>query len=165
VEDTQNHVIMGNTCLYGATGGELFAAGRAGERFGVRNSGAIAVVEGAGMHCCEYMTGGIVVVLGSVGYNVGAGMTGGYAYVLDPDLPKKINTCYVVARRLISEAEKEELKKLIDKHYKYTQSQWAKYILENFEEFAEKFYKVVPLEACKRDAFGATDVCEVEVKS
>jgi glutamate synthase (NADPH/NADH) large chain len=117
------------------------------------------------MHCCEYMTGGIVVVLGSVGYNFGAGMTGGYAYVLDPELPKKINTSYVLARRLISEAEKEELKKLIDKHYKYTQSQWAKYILENFEEFAEKFYKVVPLEACKRDAFGATDVCEVEVKS
>jgi argininosuccinate synthase len=77
-------------------------------------------------------------------------MTGGYAYVLDPELPKKINTSYVLARRLISEAEKEELKKLIDKHYKYTQSQWAKYILENFEEFAEKFYKVVPLEACKR---------------
>jgi glutamate synthase (NADPH/NADH) large chain len=156
---------MGNTCLYGATGGELFAAGRAGERFGVRNSGAIAVVEGAGMHCCEYMTGGIVVVLGSVGYNFGAGMTGGYAYVLDQELPKKINTSYVLARRLISEAEREELKKLIDKHYKYTQSQWAKYILENFEEFAEKFYKVVPLEACKRDTFGATDVCEVEVKS
>jgi glutamate synthase (NADPH/NADH) large chain len=156
---------MGNTCLYGATGGELFAAGRAGERFGVRNSGAIAVVEGAGMHCCEYMTGGIVVVLGSVGYNLGAGMTGGYAYVLDPELPKKVNTSYVLARRLISEAEKEELKELIDKHYKYTQSQWAKYILENFEEFAEKFYRVVPLEACKRDAFGATDVCEVEVKS
>jgi glutamate synthase (NADPH/NADH) large chain len=156
---------MGNTCLYGATGGELFAAGRAGERFGVRNSGAIAVVEGAGMHCCEYMTGGIVVVLGSVGYNFGAGMTGGYAYVLDPDLPKKVNTSYVLERRLISEAEKEELKELIDKHYKYTQSQWAKYILKNFEEFAEKFYKVVPLEACKRDAFGATDVCEVEVKS
>jgi glutamate synthase (NADPH/NADH) large chain len=165
VEDTQNHVIMGNTCLYGATGGELFAAGRAGERFGVRNSGAIAVVEGAGMHCCEYMTGGIVVVLGSVGYNFGAGMTGGYAYVLDQELPKKINTSYVLARRLISEAEREELRELIGKHYKYTQSQWAKYILENFEEFAEKFYRVVPLEACKRDAFGATDVCEVEVKS
>jgi glutamate synthase (NADPH/NADH) large chain len=117
------------------------------------------------MHCCEYMTGGIVVVLGSVGYNFGAGMTGGYAYVLDQELPKKINTSYVLARRLISEAEKEELKELIGKHYKYTQSQWAKYILENFEEFAEKFYRVVPLETCKRDTFGATDVCEVEVKS
>ena len=76
-------VIVGNTCLYGATGGELYAAGRAGERFGVRNSGALAVVEGVGDHCCEYMTGGIVVVLGRTGLNFGAGMTGGFAYVLD----------------------------------------------------------------------------------
>src|SRR5690606_23581907 len=75
--------IVGNTCLYGATGGKLFAAGRAGERFAVRNSGAHAVIEGAGDHCCEYMTGGVVVVLGETGYNFGAGMTGGFAYVLD----------------------------------------------------------------------------------
>ena len=78
-------VIIGNTCLYGATGGEFYAAGRAGERFGVRNSGALAVVEGAGDHCCEYMTGGIVVVLGPTGLNFGAGMTGGFAYVLDTE--------------------------------------------------------------------------------
>src|SRR5690606_23096627 len=77
--------IIGNTCLYGATGGKLFAAGTAGERFAVRNSGAHAVVEGAGDHCCEYMTGGHVTVLGRVGYNFGAGMTGGFAYVLDLD--------------------------------------------------------------------------------
>lgn len=109
VEDTHNHVIMGNTCLYGATGGELFASGRAGERFAVRNSGAIAVIEGAGMHCCEYMTGGVVVVLGSVGVNFGAGMTGGYAYVLDEDIQDKINTSYVFARNL-TEQESEELK-------------------------------------------------------
>jgi glutamate synthase (NADPH/NADH) large chain len=76
-------VIVGNTCLYGATGGELFAAGRAGERFGVRNSGALAVVEGTGDHCCEYMTGGCVLVLGRTGLNFGAGFTGGFAYVLD----------------------------------------------------------------------------------
>ena len=76
-------MILGNTCLYGATGGELFAHGRAGERFGVRNSGARAVVEGAGDHCCEYMTGGVVVVLGSTGRNVGAGMTGGVTFLLD----------------------------------------------------------------------------------
>src|SRR3546814_9847381 len=75
--------IMGNACLYGATGGELYAAGHAGERFAVRNSGAIAVVEGAGDHCCEYMTGGVVAVLGRTGLNFGAGFTGGFAYVLD----------------------------------------------------------------------------------
>ena len=75
--------IMGNTCLYGANGGKLYAAGKVGERFAVRNSGTVAVVEGAGDHCCEYMTGGIVTVLGPTGYNFGAGMTGGFAYVLD----------------------------------------------------------------------------------
>ena len=79
----RNTVIMGNTCLYGATGGELYAAGRAGERFAVRNSGALAVVEGTGDHCCEYMTGGVVCVLGTTGVNFGAGFTGGFAYVLD----------------------------------------------------------------------------------
>ena len=77
-------MLAGNTCLYGATGGELFVAGGVGERFGVRNSGATAVVEGAGDHCCEYMTGGTIVVLGAVGYNLGAGMTGGQAFVFDP---------------------------------------------------------------------------------
>jgi glutamate synthase (NADPH) large chain len=81
--DANDTPIIGNTCLYGATGGELFAAGVAGERFAVRNSGAIAVVEGAGDHCCEYMTGGVVAVLGRTGLNFGAGFTGGFAYVLD----------------------------------------------------------------------------------
>jgi glutamate synthase (NADPH) large chain len=82
---TQDSAIIGNTCLYGATGGKLFAAGTAGERFAVRNSGAHTVVEGTGDHCCEYMTGGIVCVLGKTGYNFGSGMTGGFAYVLDED--------------------------------------------------------------------------------
>src|SRR5690606_16333076 len=82
---SQETAIIGNTCLYGATGGQLFAAGIAGERFGVRNSGAHTVVEGAGDHCCEYMTGGLVTVLGNTGHNFGAGMTGGFAYVLDLD--------------------------------------------------------------------------------
>ena len=85
-----NPSLVGNTCLYGATGGELYVSGRAGERFAVRNSGANAVLEGAGDHCCEYMTGGHVTVLGSVGANFGAGMTGGFAYVLDEFLQKKI---------------------------------------------------------------------------
>jgi len=148
VEDTQNHVIMGNTCLYGATGGELYAAGRAGERFAIRNSGAIAVIEGAGLHCCEYMTGGIVVVLGSVGFNLGAGMTGGYGYVLnlEGDLENKVNYSYVTIRKLLTNEEFRELKELIKRHYKYTESPWAKYILENFDSFAEKFFKIIPLE-------------------
>ena len=89
---SQDASILGNTCLYGATGGELFAAGRAGERFGVRNSGALAVIEGAGDHCCEYMTGGVVAVLGACGLNFGAGMTGGFAYVLD--LQRTFVDCY-----------------------------------------------------------------------
>jgi len=163
IEDTHNHVIMGNTCLYGATGGELFASGRAGERFAVRNSGAIAVIEGAGMHCCEYMTGGVVVVLGSVGVNFGAGMTGGYAYVLDENIQEKINTSYVFARNL-TEQESEELRNLIERHYQYTESPWAKHILENWEGFSERFRKVVPIEQCKRDPYGISDQCEVEVK-
>ena len=95
INDTSNtQVILGNTCLYGATGGKLFALGIAGERFGVRNSGAHAVIEGAGDHCCEYMTGGVVVVLGKTGRNIGAGMTGGIAFILDEknnlDLKKKV---------------------------------------------------------------------------
>lgn len=163
VEDTQNHVIMGNTCLYGATGGELYAAGRAGERFAVRNSGAVAVVEGAGLHCCEYMTGGVVVVLGSVGFNLGAGMTGGYAYVLDEELSKKINTSYVMIRKIRHEREEQELKSLINKHYTYTGSAWAKHLLDNWDMYVEKFYKVLPLEQCKRDVYGETDECEVEI--
>lgn len=159
VEDTQNHTIAGNTILYGATGGELYIAGRVGERFAVRNSGAIAVVEGTGLHCCEYMTGGVVVVLGTVGFNVGAGMTGGYAYILDDDLPRKINRSYVMVRKL-KDKELEELRGLIEKHVHYTQSRWARYILDNFSEYSQRFYKVVPLEQCKRDQ--DTDECIVD---
>src|SRR5690606_19596407 len=95
-------VLAGNTCLYGATGGELFVAGSVGERFAVRNSGALAIVEGVGDHCCEYMTGGTVVVLGRVGSNLGAGMTGGQAFVWDPEaerLMSRINTDLVEAIR------------------------------------------------------------------
>jgi glutamate synthase (NADPH/NADH) large chain len=148
IEDSQNHVIMGNTCLYGATGGELYAAGKAGERFAIRNSGAIAVIEGAGLHCCEYMTGGIVVVLGNVGFNFGAGMTGGYAYVLNLDgkLENRLNYSYVTLRELLIEAEVKELKELITKHHNYTQSLWAKHILDNFDIYLNKFFKIIPLE-------------------
>jgi len=165
VQETDKNVIMGNTCLYGATGGELFAAGVAGERFAIRNSGAVAVIEGAGLHCCEYMTGGIVVVLGEVGYNLGAGMTGGYAYILDEDdsLESKLNYSYVYARRLVGEDEIQELRELIEKHYKYTGSTKAKRILANWEMYIKKFWKVIPLEQCKRDPYGNSDACEVEI--
>src|SRR5207253_9602328 len=99
--DGTPHVLLGNTALYGATAGSLFAAGGAGDRFAVRNSGAVAVIEGVGDHCCEYMTGGVVVVLGPVGYNLGAGMTGGQAFVWDPDssLTARLNTALVEAAR------------------------------------------------------------------
>lgn len=167
IENTHENVIMGNTCLYGAIGGELYAAGRAGERFGVRNSGAIAVVEGAGHHLCEYMTGGVVVSLGEVGYNVGAGMTGGYAYILDErgTLQHALNYSYVYARRLVGGEEIEELRSLIEKHYRYTNSPRAKEILSNFEGYLGKFWKVIPLEQCKRDPYGESDLCEVEILS
>ncbi len=144
LEETHKNVIMGNTCLYGATGGELYAAGKAGERFAIRNSGAIAVIEGAGLHCCEYMTGGIVVVLGEVGFNFGAGMTGGKAYVLDENINIKLNTSYVKAEKL-SEEDESELKDLLKKHSEYTESKWSKYILDNFADFKDRFYKIIPL--------------------
>ncbi|WP_461828845.1 GltB/FmdC/FwdC-like GXGXG domain-containing protein, partial [Aquifex sp.] len=165
VKETDKNVIMGNTCLYGATGGELYAAGVAGERFAIRNSGATAVVEGAGLHCCEYMTGGRVVVLGKVGFNLGAGMTGGYAYILDEDntLEQKLNYSYVYARRLVGEDEINELRELVEKHYNYTKSPKAKEILDNWEEYLKKFWKVIPLEQCHRDPYGDSDACEVEI--
>ncbi len=164
IENTKDNVIVGNTVLYGATGGEFYAAGRAGERFAIRNSGAVAVVEGTGHHCCEYMTGGIVVVLGSTGYNVGAGMTGGYAYILDIDgsLEDKLNYSYVISRDLQDEREYEELKSLIERHAEYTGSPWAREIIDNFEKYASMFKKIIPLEQCKRDELGESDECESE---
>ena len=122
--------IIGNTCLYGATGGSLFAAGRAGERFAVRNSGATAVVEGAGDHCCEYMTDGVVVVLGRTGVNFGAGMTGGFAYVLDidRDFVDRYNHELIDIHRITPEsmeAHLHHLRALIMQHIEATGSQWG----------------------------------------
>jgi glutamate synthase (NADPH/NADH) large chain len=141
--------IMGNTCLYGATGGELFAAGVAGERFAVRNSGAVAVVEGAGDHCCEYMTGGVVVVLGRTGVNFGAGFTGGFAYVLDVDrdFVDRYNHELVDIHRIQSEgmeAHYQNLRGLIEAHQRATGSAWAQEILNDFRSFAPKFWLVKP---------------------
>ena len=137
------NVIAGNTLLYGATGGMLFASGKVGERFAVRNSGAVAVVEGIGQHGCEYMVRGVVVVLGEVGTNFGAGMTGGVAYILDEKIEEKINRNYVRVKEL-SQKDIDFLKILISKHYRYTKSERAAEILENHFIF-EKLRKVVPL--------------------
>jgi glutamate synthase (ferredoxin) len=140
------NVIVGNTCLYGATGGVLFANGLAGERFAVRNSKGVAVIEGAGDHCCEYMTGGVIVVLGKVGRNVGAGMTGGLAYFLDEDncFPQLVNPEIVKIQRVVTEAGAKQLHELIKNHSDRTGSPKAKMILENWSEYLPKFWQVVP---------------------
>ncbi len=139
-------VIIGNTCLYGATGGHLFANGRAGERFAVRNSTANAVVEGTGDHCCEYMTGGVVVVLGSVGRNVGAGMTGGLGYFFDEggSFQSKVNPEIVSVQRVITSAGEMQLKSLIEMHAAKTGSVKAKAILADWSNALPKFWQVVP---------------------
>ena len=140
------NVIIGNTCLYGATGGVLFAQGLAGERFAVRNSKGTAVIEGAGDHCCEYMTGGIIVVLGKVGRNVAAGMTGGLAYFLDEDgmFPELVNREIVKLQRVITSSGEKQLQELIKAHAERTDSQKAKMILENWQQFLPKFWQLVP---------------------
>jgi glutamate synthase (ferredoxin) len=146
VYEASKNVIVGNTCLYGATGGTLYANGIAGERFAVRNSKGQAVIEGAGDHCCEYMTGGVVVVLGGVGRNVGAGMTGGLGYFLDEsgDFPTRVNPEIVQVQRVLSEAGAQQLKSLIAAHADRTSSLKAKKILANWESYLPKFWQVVP---------------------
>jgi glutamate synthase (ferredoxin) len=146
IYDPAQNVIVGNTCLYGATGGVLFANGLAGERFAVRNSKGIAVIEGAGDHCCEYMTGGAIVVLGKVGRNVGAGMTGGLAYFLDEDgsFPELVNRENVKLQRVIAEAGEKQLQELIQSHSDRTGSPKAKLILQNWAEYLPKFWQLVP---------------------
>ncbi|MDR0218389.1 MAG: glutamate synthase large subunit [Enterobacteriaceae bacterium] len=139
--------IIGNTCLYGATGGKLFAAGRAGERFAVRNSGTIAVVEGIGDNGCEYMTGGIVCVLGNTGVNFGAGMTGGFAYVLDEfdDFRKRVNAELVEVLAIDTLAiHKEHLRGLITEHVRLTGSQYGESLLENWSQWVNKFALIKP---------------------
>ncbi|WP_113955439.1 glutamate synthase large subunit [Arenicella xantha] len=141
--------IMGNTCLYGATGGELFAAGKAGERFAVRNSGAFAVVEGLGDHGCEYMTGGAVCVLGETGVNFGAGMTGGVAFVLDEDRSfiDRYNHELIDTYRLMPEAMESYalyLQSMIERHLAVTGSARAREVLENFTDYLPKFWMIKP---------------------
>jgi glutamate synthase (NADPH) large chain len=146
---TQDTAIIGNTCLYGATGGKLFAAGTAGERFAVRNSGCHAVIEGAGDHCCEYMTGGLVTVLGRTGLNFGAGMTGGFAYVLDldGDFFDRCNHELIDLHRISSEAmegHRSHLMDVLEEYVAETGSVWGQTILNEFDEYVRKFYLVKP---------------------
>jgi glutamate synthase (NADPH/NADH) large chain len=146
---SQETAIIGNTCLYGATGGRLFAAGVAGERFAVRNSGAHAVVEGAGDHCCEYMTGGNITVLGPTGVNFGAGMTGGFAYVLDRDRTfiDKYNSELVEIHRVSAEymePYRNHLRSNIREFVEETGSGWGAMLLESFEDYVGKFWLVKP---------------------
>ena len=146
--NAEDNIIAGNTGLYGATSGELYINGKVGERFGVRNSGAIAVIEGAGDHCCEYMTGGRVVVLGETGRNFAAGMSGGVAYVWD----KHHNFDYfcnmdMVEINLVEEAQyRKELHELIRQHYLYTGSKLARTMLDDWQRYVEDFIQVVPIE-------------------
>jgi len=142
-------IIMGNTCLYGATGGELYAAGCAGERFAVRNSGALAVLEGAGDHCCEYMTGGVICVLGRTGVNFGAGFTGGFAYVLDMerDFVDRYNHDLIDIHRVSPEGmgtHVQHLRGLIEQHVAATDSAWGATLLNDFRSFIGKFWVVKP---------------------
>ena len=134
--------------MYGATSGEVYINGRVGERFAVRNSGAVAVVEGVGDHCCEYMTGGRVVVLGQTGRNFAAGMSGGVAYVLNRlgNFDYFCNMEMVELSLLEDNADERELKSLIYNHYRYTGSPLAKRILTNWNEYVSQFIKVVPIE-------------------
>ncbi|HEX6617944.1 MAG TPA: glutamate synthase-related protein, partial [Gemmatimonadales bacterium] len=156
---SHQHLIIGNTILYGATAGRLFAAGQAGDRFAVRNSGAIAVIEGAGNHCCEYMTGGIVVVLGRAGRNFGAGMSNGVAYVIDESgtLETRINRDMVELGGL-EEADIAVLRRLVREHEEKTASARARKILVHWDEFLPRFRKVTPsgaqtLVSAAREAF------------
>ncbi|HEU4923290.1 MAG TPA: glutamate synthase-related protein, partial [Burkholderiales bacterium] len=146
-EPTEN-IITGNVVLYGAIAGEAYFRGVAGERFAVRNSGARAVVEGVGDHCCEYMTGGTVVVLGGTGRNFAAGMSGGFAYVfdVDADFSRRCNTAMVDLEPLVEPEDEATLKRLIENHLKYTSSRRAAEILDKWPQYRARFVKVFPKE-------------------
>ncbi|MBK5004839.1 glutamate synthase large subunit [Pseudomonas sp. S32] len=158
---TQHSAIVGNTCLYGATGGKLFAAGTAGERFAVRNSGAHAVVEGTGDHCCEYMTGGFVCVLGKTGYNFGSGMTGGFAYVLDMDnsFVDKLNHELVEIQRISGEAMeayRSHLARVLAEYVDETDSEWGRELSENLDDYVRRFWLVKPKAANLKQLLSST---------
>ena len=144
--DAENNIIIGNVALYGATSGEAYFQGVAGERFAVRNSGAYAVVEGVGEHGCEYMTGGRVVVIGPTGKNFAAGMSGGVAYVLDEHntLYRNLNKEMVLMEAVENKNDCNEIRRMLEKHVEYTGSVKAKDILDNFKDYLPKFKKIIP---------------------
>ena len=145
---SNENTILGNTVLYGATSGKLFAAGQAGERFSVRNSGAVTVIEGCDSNGCEYMTGGTVVILGDVGDNFAAGMTGGMAFIYDKsqEFEKKVNPESVVWQNVETDYWKENLKNLIKEHHEETGSLLSKEIIENYDNEINNFIQVCPKE-------------------
>ena len=145
---SNENTIIGNTVLYGATSGKLFAAGQAGDRFAVRNSGAITVVEGCDSNGCEYMTGGTAIILGSVGDNFAAGMTGGMAFIYDKskEFEKKVNPDSVVWQKVETDYWKNFLKELILEHSKETSSKLSKKIIDSFDEELKSFIQVCPIE-------------------
>ena len=157
--ESQNNTIIGNTVLYGATSGKLFAAGQAGERFAVRNSGAHVVVEGCGANGCEYMTGGVAVILGETGANFGAGMTGGMVFVLDEagDFERRANPESIIWRRITSEHWAGVLKDLVEEHVRRTDSAWAKGLLEDWDKRLEHFWQICPKEMLNRLAHPMED--------
>jgi len=161
---SQENTIIGNTVLYGATSGRLFAAGQAGERFAVRNSGANVVVEGCGANGCEYMTGGIAVVLGAVGANFGAGMTGGMAFVYDAgaSFERRANGESIVWQRLASAHWEAVLKDLISAHAAATDSNWSQGILDDWDRARAKFWQVIPKEMLERLPYALDDSEELQ---
>jgi glutamate synthase (NADPH/NADH) large chain len=156
---SQDNTIIGNTVLYGATSGALFAAGQAGERFAVRNSGARTVVEGCGANGCEYMTGGVAVILGEVGSNFAAGMTGGMAYVYDVNgtFERKVNPDSIVWQRLASDHWENQLFSLVSEHARMTDSRWSKSIIADWERTRGSFWQICPKEMLSRLPCPLTD--------
>ncbi|MGJ8535636.1 MAG: glutamate synthase large subunit, partial [Parasphingopyxis sp.] len=161
--ESKDNTIIGNTVLYGATSGKLFAAGRAGERFAVRNSGADVVIEGCGANGCEYMTGGTAVILGRVGKNFGAGMTGGMAFILDEagEFERHANPESIVWQRLASSHWEERLLEMIGSHAKATESAWAHSIIDDWDRWREHFWQVCPKEMIDRIDHPLSDEEEV----
>ncbi|WP_267395697.1 MULTISPECIES: glutamate synthase large subunit [unclassified Sphingomonas] len=160
---SQDNTILGNTVLYGATSGTLLAAGQAGERFAVRNSGATVVVEGCGANGCEYMTGGVAVILGKVGQNFGAGMTGGMAFVYDPDgdFASRANPENITWQRLASAHWEGVLRALVERHLTATDSKWTRGLLADWERVAGQFWQVVPKEMLSRQSHPLDDTAEL----
>ncbi|MDF7775334.1 glutamate synthase large subunit [Sphingomonas sp. AOB5] len=159
---SQDNTIIGNTVLYGATSGKLYAAGQAGERFAVRNSGADVVVEGCGANGCEYMTGGTAVILGKVGMNFGAGMTGGMAFVYDPDasFADRANPESIVWQRVSSAHWEAKLRTMVEAHVQATDSEWAKGLLDEWDRALGDFWQVVPKEMLERLPYPLNDSAE-----